>query len=170
MNVMISTLLSILDEETSCYREMENLLADEEESISFSRKDRFDTVQLKKDALLFKLQQFEQKRKPMIDRLADGYGTGGQPLTISRLARYVAPPYDERLLERADRLRSVIGAVQEKNRRNQLLINHYLDLIKGSLNLLTRHLEDNPVYQKPGTRQPSAGYPCGGGRLICGTV
>jgi flagellar biosynthesis/type III secretory pathway chaperone len=170
MNAKISPLLAILDEETICYRDMEKVLAAEEQSISFSTKERFDEVQLEKDALLLKLQHFEEKRKPMVERLSDELGTGGKPLTVSQLAQHVTPPYAEKLLSRANCLRSVIGNVQEKNRRNQLLINQYLDLINGSLKLLTHLFEDNSVYHKPGTHQSAVGYPYGGGRLICGTV
>lgn len=170
MNEKISTLLAILDEETSGYRDMQKVLADEEASISFSRKERFDEVQLEKEALLLKLQQFEEKRKPVVDGLSEDYVSDGKPLTVSQLAKYVKPPYGEKLLGRAYSLRSVVVDVQEKNRRNQLLINQYLDLTKESLNLLTDLIEDNPVYPKPGIRQPAAGYHWGGGRVIRGSV
>ena len=165
MNAKISLLLAILDEETICYRDMEKVLAAEEQSISFSTKERFDEVQLEKDALLLKLQHFEEKRKPMVERLSDELGTGGKSLTVSQLAQHVTPPYAEKLLSRANRLRSVIGNVQEKNRRNQLLINQYLDLTKESLTLLTNLIEDQSVYQNPGIRHAAVGYHCGGGTI-----
>jgi len=170
MQATIRKLLTTLDEEADSYRDMNTVLADEEKSISLSNKDRFDQVQLEKDHLVHVLQPLEEKRKQLVDQLSDKYAAGGKRMSVSRLAQYVQPPYDQQLLSRADVLRSIIGEVQEKNRRNRMLINHHLELIKGSLKLLTNLIEDNSVYQKPGTHQPAAGYPRGGGRVICGTV
>ncbi|GEM_PF-2140991 len=170
MQPMILKLLTTLDEEATGYQDMEKVLTEEEASISFSRRERFDQVQLEKEALVIKLQQFEGKRKPLVDQLSDAYAKGGKPLTVSQLAQFAKPPNDDKLMACADLLRSTIGRVQEKNRRNQLLINQYLDLIKGSLRLLTNLMDDNPVYQKTGTTRPAVGYHSGGGRFICGNV
>jgi flagellar biosynthesis/type III secretory pathway chaperone len=170
MQPTITKLLTILDEETACYRDMKTLLADEEKAISLSEKDRFDQVQMEKEMLVCRLLQFEETRKGLVAQLADTYAVGRKTMTVSQLAHVVDSPSDQELLSRADRLRSIMRDVQEKNSRNRLLINHYLKLIKGSLKLLTHLIEDTSVYQKPGAHRPSGGYPIGGGRVICGTV
>ena len=170
MNVKIIELLDLLDEEAACYREMQRVLTDEERSISFSRKKRFDQVQSDKEILVARLQRLEEKRKMLVGRLSEAYRIDGNAMTISQLAHVVKPPTRQHLLDRASRLRSIIGDVHEKNGHNQLMINQYLDLINGSLKLLTHLIEDRSVYQKPGTHQPSVGYPSGGGRFICGSV
>ena len=170
MNAKISELLAILDGEAACYRDMKSVLVDEKTSISLSKKEWFDQVQYKKESLVVKLQQLEAKRKTLVAQLSKAYATDGKPMRVSQLAQFIKPPTNEKLLACASRLRSIIGDVQEKNRHNQLLINQYLDLIKGSLGLLTNLIDDNSVYQKPGTHQPAVGYRAGGGRIICGTV
>lgn len=170
MNVKIVELLDVLDEEAACYRDMQRVLIDEEASISFSRKEPFDQVQYEKELLVAKLQRLEEKRTMLVGRLSEAYRTDGKTMTISQLAHVVKPPTRQNLLDRASRLRSIIGDVHEKNRHNQLMINQYLDLINGSLKLLTDLIEDRSVYRKPGTHQTSVGYQTGGGRFICGTV
>jgi flagellar biosynthesis/type III secretory pathway chaperone len=170
MNVKIVELLDVLDEEAACYRNMQRVLTDEEASISLSRKERFDQVQYEKELLVAKLQRLEEKRKMLVGRLSEAYQTDDNAMTISQLAHVVKAPTRHHLLACASRLRSIIGDVHEKNRHNQLMINQYLDLINGSLKLLTNLIEDNSVYQKPGTHQTSVGYQAGGGRFICGTV
>ncbi|MEE4112166.1 MAG: flagellar protein FlgN [Desulfobacteraceae bacterium] len=170
MNVKIIELLDILDEEAACYLEMQRVLDDEERSISLSGRERFDRVQHDKERLVAELQRHEEKRRMLVGRLSEAYRTDGIAMTISQLAQVIKPPSRQHLLDRANRLRSIIGDVHEKNRRNQLMINHHLDLINGSLKLLTHLIEDSSVYQKPGTHQPSVGYPTGGGRFICGSV
>jgi flagellar biosynthesis/type III secretory pathway chaperone len=170
MNAKIIDMIDILDDETACYREMQRILIDEANSISLSKKGCFDQVQNEKQSLVAKLQQLEGVRKRLVGRLSEAYATDSQPMTVSRLASFTEPPIREKLLARAGCLRTIIGDVHEKNRRNQLMINQYLGLIKGSLKLLTHLIEDSSVYQKPGTQQSAVGYPRGGGRFICGSV
>ena len=170
MNAKIIELLDLLDEEAACDRDMQRVLTEEKTSMSLSRKDRFDQVQHEKKFLVARLQRIEDKRINLVGRLSKTYQTGDRSMTISRLAHFLKPPTRQHLLDRADCLRSIIGDVHEKNRRNQQIINHYLDLINGSLKLLANLIEDRSVYRKPGTHQPSAGYLTGGGRVICGTV
>ena len=170
MNVKMNGLLDLLDEETACYQKMQRVLTDEESSMSLTRKERFVQVKHEKELLVAKLQRLEENRKMLVARLSEAYRTDGSAMTLSQLAQVVDPPTRQHLLDRAGRLRSIIGDVHGKNRRNQLMINQYLELIDGSLKLLTHLIEDNSVYPKPGTRQPSLGYPTGGGRFICGSV
>ena len=170
MDAKIFELLDLLDDETACYQDMQRILVDEETSISLSSKEPFDQVQNEKEFLVAKLQRLEESRKMLISRLSEAYLTNGKSITISQLANFVEQPIRRRLLDRASRLRSIIGHVHKKNRHNQMMINQYLDLIKGSLKLLTNLIEDNSIYQKPGTHQTSVGYHAGSGRFICGTV
>lgn len=170
MNVKIIELMAILDEETACYADMRRVLADEAATISLSRKDRFDQVQYEKESLVVKLQQLEEKRKTLVGQLSATTATDGRIMTVRQLAYVATPPTREKLLARASHLRSIIDDVKEKNRHNQLMINCYLELTKGTLKLLTNLLEDSSVYQKPGSHQSAVGYPVGGGRFICGTV
>ncbi|MDX2454181.1 flagellar protein FlgN [Desulfosarcina sp.] len=170
MHAKIMKLLDILDEEAACYRDMKSVLSDEEASISLARKERFDRVQLEKESLLVKIQQYEKMRVSLVDQLADAYQVDEPIVTVSKLARYLSAPYYEKLLFRANRLRSRIVEVQLKNKHNQQLIRQYLELIKGALKLLNRLIYDNSVYQKPGTRHPAMGYRGSGGRIFCKTV
>ena len=170
MNATIIELLELLDEEAACYRDMQRVLADEATSISLSRKEPFDQLQHAKELLVVKLQRLEENRNMLVDRLSEMCQRDDQSMTISQLAHLVEPPTRQHLLDRASRLRTIIADVREKNRHNQLMINHYLNLIKGSLKLLTNLFEDSSVYQKPGTHQTSVGFQNGGGRFICGSV
>lgn len=170
MNAKINELLTVLDEETASYVDMQRILTDEQASISLLKKERFDQVQYEKESLVARLQQLEEQRKTLVGQLSEAYATDGKAMTVSQLANLVVSPTREKLLSCAGRLRSILGKVHEKNRHNQLMINQYLDLTKGSLKLLTNLIEDSSVYQKPGSHQSTVGYRIGGGRFICGTV
>ncbi len=170
MNKKILKLLAILDEEVACCKDMKTILADEEESISLSGKERFHQVQLEKEALVAKIKQSEKKRQHLVNQLAEIYQVVEPIVTVSKLSQYLPAPYNEKLLLRAEQLRSHLGEVQLKNKHNQQLLRHYLDLIQGSLKLLTHMIDNNSIYRKPGSDHPSTGYRSTGGRIFCGNV
>ncbi len=170
MKTKIMELLAVLDEEAACYRDMQRVLGDEKASMSLSDRERFDQVQLEKEALVVNIQHAEKVRHRLIDHLGKAYQVNQSVLTVSKLGPFLPAPYNEKLLMRANRLRPLIADVQVKNEQNQQLIQHYLDLINGSLKLLTHLIYDHPVYQKPGSAHSAGGYAHRVGRFFCGTV
>lgn len=162
-------LVNILDDEAACYRRLEAVLADEETAMSLSGKNRFDGIQRDKQALVTKIQQVENARQRLVDRLADDLGMTQSPVTVGDLAPYLSASEGNDLLSSAERLRSVLFDVRVKNERNQQLIGQYQTLINGSLKLLTGLMDDPPVYRKPGSSAQPSGYRSGCGRIFCGT-
>lgn len=174
MDRKVINLLDVMDDEAKCYQEMKSVLADEQASLSLERNERFDQIQLQKEALMAELQRHEKKRKGLVDRLAEAYlPDGSNPtviLTISNLARHLPASDKADLLSRADRLRSCMLEVQSINKNNQQLIRHYRDLAGSALKLLAGLMDDDPVYQKPGSAYPGLGYGRNGGRIISGAA
>jgi flagellar biosynthesis/type III secretory pathway chaperone len=170
MNEKIIELLTILDDEAACYRDMQRVLADEEASVSLVDKVHFDRVRTQKETLVGKLQQFEVIRKGLVEQLAKAYRVNDPMVTVSQLSRVLPAPYREKLISRATQLRSLITEVRLSNQHNQQLIHQNLDLIRGSLELLTHLIYDNSVYLKPGSANPALGYSSSGGRFFCETA
>ncbi len=170
MQPKLSELLLILETETQCYQTMKVVLTDEAQSIGLTGRRRFERIQQEKEALVAKLKRLEGRRRRLVDRLAPADRRPETPLTVSQLARRIDPPGRQQLLDQANRLRQLIGEVQTSNRRNQRLIGHQLDLVNGSLRLLTNLMDSSPVYPKPGTPSPATGPRSGAGRIIRGSV
>ena len=166
----IDELLDILEKETDCYRKMQTVLADEEQSIGLTGRDRFDRVQQEKEALVARIGKLEIRRRQIVEHLTHAFPEHAGPVTVTRLAGELDPPDNRTLLDLARRLRSLIEDVQAKNSRNQQLIDQYLRLVKGSLRLLSNLMDSGPIYRKPGSRQPVTGCRPGAGRFIRGSV
>lgn len=169
MRTQMDKLLRVLDEEADCYRDMKSVLIDEQASLSFLRKERFEQVQQKKEALVVKLQEHEKTRRQLVDRVAETYPVAPSALTVSNLARLLPGPDGAKLRSRADRLRSCMADVRSLNKKNQQLVCHYRDLTTGALKLLAGLMDDDSVYGKPGWNHAAGGYCSGGGRIFCGT-
>ena len=170
MQPNLSKLFHILEKEIDCYRRMQAVLSAEAQSIGLTGKDCFERIQPDKEGLLSQLKQLERGRRQIVKHLAASRGWQEKQLTVTQLAARLDPPDNQKLLNRANRLRELIKDVQTSNRNNQQLIGHYLNLVSGSLQLLTNLMESSPVYQKPGTHQPLTGRRPGAGRFICGSV
>ena len=170
MKSKMDELLDILEKETDCYRRMQTVLADEERAIGLTGRDRFERVQLEKEALVARIGKLEGLRRRLVDQLAPCGMDSERPITVSELAGMLGPSDNQKLLDSSKHLRLLIRDVQARNRRNQLLIDQYLNLVKGSLRLLTDLIDSSPTYQKPGARQPLAGRRPGAGRFIRGNV
>ncbi len=170
MHALLTTVLRILDQEIACYQEMKQLLADEAAAMSLSKRASFDAIEVKKEALVTRLQDYERRRTDLVSELTMALGMGGAMATVTQLTAALPAPQRGQLQARAQSLRALMAAVQLKNRQNRQLIGHYLDLIKGSLTLLTQGIADTSVYHKPGTRPASTGYGGSGGWVLRSTV
>ena len=170
MNAKIRELIALIDDETACYQDMHHLLTDEEESLSFTTRDRFDQVQQAKKALVSKIQRCEKVRTDLVDQLAAAYQVEEPIVRASQLVKHLRAPDSENLRTRVNRLRSLIAGVQLKNQSNQRLIHQYLELTKSALRLLTRLIYDDSVYQKPGIRSAAGVYRSRGGHCFYGSV
>ena len=170
MKPNIDELLDILEKETDCYRKMQTVLVDEEQSLGLTGRGRFDRVQQEKEALVARIGKLEIQRRQMVAHLAQALPELGKPVTVSRLAGELDPPDNRKLLDLARRLRALIEGVQAQNSRNQQLIDQYLRLVKGSLGLLSNLMDSGPIYRKPGSRQPVTGCRPGAGRFIRGSA
>ena len=159
-----------IDEETACYGKLDQLLIDERAAVAHAEKDRLEEIHQLKESLVANLQRYERKRASLVDRLADTYGQVELPITATRLASLIGSPENAALLNRTDRLRSVVEAARKKNRQNQLLIRQSLDLVNSALKLLTQHIVSNSTYQKAGQFDSFPGYRSGCGRILRGTV
>ncbi len=169
MDAMVKRLLTVLDEETVCYRKLQTVLIEEETAMSLRERAPFERVQVEKEALLNQIQDHEARRKTVVNTLASAYRIDPATASVSRLAPLLPAPDDEQLQSRAQRLRSCIAAVRSKNNHNRLLICRYLELVNGALKLLNRQIDDQAVYRHPAAASPSVGYARGGGRIFCGS-
>lgn len=170
MLTQIDALLEILETEAACYRELQTVLVDEAASMTLSTRDGFDQVQKGKEGVVANLRQLEKKRLRIVALMAGAHSAQDRPMTVTQLARTVDSPAKEKLLVAAKRLRAIIAEVQRQNRFNQQLMNQYLDLIKGSLKLLSGLIDESPVYQRPGVPCGGGAFQTRGGRIIRGTV
>jgi flagellar biosynthesis/type III secretory pathway chaperone len=169
MDEKVTALVSIIDDVSQCYSEMQRILSEEAQSISIVDRKRFERILKKKARLVEKIKTREQIRQAAVDRLATAYQLQGNAVTLRRLARQLPPPDAEKVIASATALRRRIAAVREQNRLNRERIRRCVALIDSSLKLLTALIDSAPIYRNSGKPHLSGGYDRSGGRIFCGT-
>ncbi len=170
MDADIYRLITLLDEETAAYQSMETVLEEEYELSALSGRERLEAVESRKARLIARIRDLEQKRARLVGQVARRHGAENPSITVRQLGRMLPAVERDRLLSRANALRTLIDAIRTKNRRNRKLIHQYLVLIDGALKLFARVIDDDAVYSKSGDDRPSSGYRRNGGRIFCGNA
>ena len=155
MNLLIDDFLGVLDGQAELYRSLLSVLYVEHGAIMESRLEKLNDANSEKVALVLKIQNLEDQRSEMLDRLADSFGCPVQGLTLAKLAQFTEGPCSNRMKAFRVNLSSLIKRVREANDRNRSLLMHSIDLVKGSMTLLNNLIASNAVYYRSGRIQNS---------------
>ena len=166
MDQTLNQFLAIMDDERAGYVEMLSILADERDAASLTKKDRLLAVGRRKQALVQSIQEMEQRRQALVEKLALERGIEECPLTVSRLAHYLSPNQAIRIKASAAELKTLVKKVRRENDANSQLFSFYLELIHGSLRMFNDLVYSHGIYEKPGSENRGAGYGGARGRVF----
>ena len=150
MELLLNNLLSLLKGEIGLYASMLMALQKEKKAIVDSNHKELIETSRKKENLFLKIRILEEQRLSVLEKLAQGLGQPSQDLTLSKLSQLVQEPQTTQLVDCHSTLLSLAQSIQEINLSNKELLTHSLDLVKGSLSLLSDLLSSNPVYYRTG--------------------
>lgn len=170
MTRTVNQLLETLNDEMTCYLDMQDVLAQERHAATHSDRDQLMHVGQAKQAIVQLLKQKENRRQALVEQLAGQYDIQDRPLTIRRLCASLPEPYASRLKTVAGDLKTLVETVQHENNTNAKLFTHALELVHGSLKLLNELIYSQAVYSKPGSDHPNKGHAGHRGNVFCGSV
>jgi flagellar biosynthesis/type III secretory pathway chaperone len=166
MELMLNDLLGLLEGEIGLYASMLLALQKEKKAIVDSNPTELNETSREKETLFLKIRILEEQRISLLEKLAQELGQPSQELTLSKLSQLVREPQATQLGDCHSTFLSLAQSIQEINQSNKTLLTHSLDLLKGSLSLLSDLLSPNPVYYRTGKME--AGDQSG--RLLSGKV
>jgi len=153
MKLLLDEFLDVLKLHAELYRSLLSVLKEEHEAIIESRLEKLNDVNSEKKALVLKIQNLEDRRRTMLERLADALECPVQDLTLETLFEFTEEPYSNRLKTSRANLLSLTTKVREANDSNRSLLTHSVDLVKGSMVLLNNLIASNAVYYRSGKIQ-----------------
>jgi flagellar biosynthesis/type III secretory pathway chaperone len=153
MDSLLNKLLGLLEEETDLYRSLLSILQKEKKAVVATRIEELNEVSKEKESLLLKIRILEEQRLRVQGRLADSLGYKPQDLTLTKLSQLVEEPHSIRLKICYSNLLTLIPSIREINHSNKSLLTHSLELVRGSLTLLSNFVASNAVYYRTGEMQ-----------------
>ena len=166
MDLLLNRLFDILEKETGLYELLLIALKNEKKAVVDSRLDKLNEASKEKENLLLKIRILEEQRSTNLMNLAEKLGQSPQDLTLTRLSQLLDEPYSTQMEGFCSKFSALMQSIEEINKNNKALIQHSLELVRGSLTLLNDLVPSSPVYHKTGRIQESS-Y---SGKVLSGTI
>jgi flagellar biosynthesis/type III secretory pathway chaperone len=166
MELLLNDLLGLLEGEIGLYASMLLALQKEKKAIVDSNHEELNETSREKENLFLKIRILEEQRLSVLEKLARNLGHPARDLTLSKLSQLVQEPQSTQLVGCHSTFLSLAQSIQEINLSNKALLTHSLDLVNGSLSLLSDLLSSSPVYYRTGKME--AGDQSG--RLLSGKI
>ena len=163
---MLDQLISGIRLETKLYQLVLATVDKEKDAAIQSDLKSLNASRIEKEDLQYKIQRADEQRCLIVRKMSEKLEYPYQNFTLTKIAQIVDEPFANQLKQASAELKTVLNTLREANRRNKLLLEHSLELVRGSINLLSGLMGSNKVYYRTGDvrTQPPAG------KCICGEI
>jgi len=143
-------LSDVLDKELELYRSLLSLLQKERRTVVDCSIEDLIQINKEKENLVLKMRILEQSRQTLLKKIAEVMGIPPELLTLSVLEERLEEPLAKQLSALRSKLRAILQSIREANEENRVFLQHSVDFVKGSLDLI-RHLTlTSPIYMPTG--------------------
>jgi flagellar biosynthesis/type III secretory pathway chaperone len=164
--LVMDKLLGLLDRVSEIYQSLLAVMDNEKDAVIATNLKKLNEAAKVKENLLLKLRILEEQRMHLLKKLADQLNHPYQDLTLTNLSQLLKEPHASQLKDRSIRLLTLLKTIQRANECNGSLFVHSLELVRGSLNLLSNFMPAGPIYFQTGTIQNHDRT----GRLLCSEI
>ena len=147
---MIDDLIDILKIEINKYEFLLITLKDEKKAIISNNITKLIDNNEVKEILVRQIAEYEEKRKLILNKIALSHGLSNEELTVSKLSEYNDLSCSDRLNLCRSKLFYLIEKVTKANNLNKSLLNHSIELVRGSISLLNNLIASESVYYETG--------------------
>ncbi len=150
MKEKVNTLMMLLEREYAIYQKLYEISAKKTDIIVGGKVAALDDIVKVEEQLVLGVGKFEREREAMVEKLAQALQKPGQDFTLSVLIQTLDEIQAEQLAEVQQRMSDILQQLAEKNKLNMQLLQHSMDYVQFSLNLLSGQNETAGVYGKSG--------------------
>jgi flagellar biosynthesis/type III secretory pathway chaperone len=166
MNSNLDQLIELLRQEHALYRSLLVVIDQEKAAAVRSDLPALNQAGLDKEKHLVEIHMKEKKRRQLVARLAEEHGDAAADLTLSKISQRADQPQAGTLRRVSRDFATLLSQVQAANRRNQQIVEHSLQLLRGSFNLLNELMTPNTVYYRTGNIQSAKST----GKCVCSEI
>lgn len=163
----VRELVTVLQAETTVYRDLLAAAIREREDVRMSRAEAVRSAAAEREDLLDRLQSLEARRCRLVETLAAACACRPEEVTVSRLAARLPDGLRAQLVRCRDELVGVTERFRLENRRTALLLEHAGELLQSSYRVLKGlAARCGPVYRRGGQVQGARLH----GKLVCSDI
>lgn len=150
IEAFLEQLLSILEDAVSLHEELQSLLQQEHHAVVGTQLDALSEIGRQKEDLLVRLHNLEDKRKNVMEKIANEVGVSPQRLSLSHMTKFQDGPVVDQIKKIGLVLKRTMDQIKRVNRNNQDLLRHSLEFVHGSMTLLKGLMTSPTTYLKNG--------------------
>ena len=147
---LFERLLGLMEKQRDLYVSLKSALFTEKQQIvNMDLKGLAETGQFK-EGILLELQRLEKDRIHLMKDLSALLQVSFQDMTVGRLMGFSHGHFKNRIEKLRDTLLKLAEQIKQANVLNKQLVQHTLELVKGSYSFLSQLAAPDPVYQRSG--------------------
>jgi len=146
MEKHVRSLTSILEEEHALYRDVFELIKNEQSVLVNADIEKLEKNLLKQQKLTAKIHKLEKKRLRELEVIGIYLGALPAELKIATIAQNVAPDLAERLTKLERHFRIILQEILKLNKANKFLIDRSLLFIEEHVQVFFGAIEDKGLY------------------------
>jgi flagellar biosynthesis/type III secretory pathway chaperone len=147
---MLTNLSDLLGKELDLYRSLLSLLQKERRIVVDCSIEDLVQINKKKENIVLKIRILEQSREVILEKLAETIGIPPEGLTLAALEEHLKKPFASRLRSLRSNLRAILQSIREANDENRVFLQHSVDFVRGSLDLIQHLTVASPTYMASG--------------------
>ena len=154
--VFASVLIKVMKEQLEAYKELLHLAEEKTDTLVQGNVKLLGEITEIEQNLILKLGKLEEERFELVKQIAKTHNKDAADVKADFFKNVLSPEETKAFSGIYDELKSVLPEIEEKNRRNEQLINNALDYINFSIKLITDTGEAKANYGADGTNAQKA--------------
>ncbi|MDR4505550.1 MAG: flagellar protein FlgN [Candidatus Scalindua sp.] len=150
MDELLENLFDTLDRMTAVYKEMLQAAEEKQEHIISGDIDKLEAVIFRERNMAERIVLLEQKRRYVMESLAQQSGRRDTSSSLQRLAEQIEYPFRSKLEMKRETIIAAALKVQEVNNVNTSLTRYSLEYVNSLIKSLCSEPLDNTIYQQTG--------------------
>jgi flagellar biosynthesis/type III secretory pathway chaperone len=150
MSATIIQLIKVLEECEKVYQQLLPVFDREKKAAFSSEPDTFSAVVEEKEELLARLGQLDHQRQVILRQISTAWNMPLHELRLSTIADRVERQLSSRIIGLRSSLGGLTRKVKRCNEENRLMIQHCLDLVRGTLGFFQHWMMPKDVYASSG--------------------
>ncbi len=150
MEEMYNQLLRTFDKQITTYNDMLKLANKKTRVVIESKISELDELLKIEQDLILKIADIENKRAEIVNKIAEALKIDKKNLNVTKLIKLIENPLKTELQQKQRLMLDVLDKVKNANELNRKLIQHALEYIEFSINVMTNTSIPNTTYQKQG--------------------